>query len=94
MDKRKDPSSVDVKQVLLEMRKYRMGLIQTADQLRFSYLAVIEGAKFIMGDASVQVSAAARAGRGPGLSPVRTAARTRDEQSTQKLHVSCWLQLQ
>lgn len=56
MDKRKDPSSVDVKQVLLEMRKYRMGLIQTADQLRFSYLAVIEGAKFIMGDASVQVS--------------------------------------
>lgn len=55
MDKRKDPSSVDIKQVLLEMRKYRMGLIQTADQLRFSYLAVIEGAKFIMGDSSVQV---------------------------------------
>ncbi|KAH0619153.1 hypothetical protein JD844_018878 [Phrynosoma platyrhinos] len=54
MDKRQDPSSVDIKQVLLEMRKYRMGLIQTADQLRFSYLAVIEGAKFIMGDASVQ----------------------------------------
>ncbi|XP_066443466.1 tyrosine-protein phosphatase non-receptor type 1 [Eleutherodactylus coqui] len=54
MDRRKDPSSVDIKLVLLEMRKYRMGLIQTADQLRFSYLAVIEGAKFIMGDASVQ----------------------------------------
>uniref|UniRef100_A0A8D0B9I9 Tyrosine-protein phosphatase non-receptor type n=1 Tax=Salvator merianae TaxID=96440 RepID=A0A8D0B9I9_SALMN len=54
MAKRKDPSSVDIKQVLLEMRKYRMGLIQTADQLRFSYLAVIEGAKFIMGDSSVQ----------------------------------------
>nr|XP_020635159.1 tyrosine-protein phosphatase non-receptor type 1 isoform X1 [Pogona vitticeps] len=54
MDKRQDPSSVDIKQVLLEMRKYRMGLIQTADQLRFSYLAVIEGAKFIMGDSSVQ----------------------------------------
>uniref|UniRef100_A0A8C5R1C2 Tyrosine-protein phosphatase non-receptor type n=1 Tax=Leptobrachium leishanense TaxID=445787 RepID=A0A8C5R1C2_9ANUR len=54
MDKRKDPSSVDIKQVLLEMRDYRMGLIQTADQLRFSYLAVIEGAKFIMGDSSVQ----------------------------------------
>ncbi|XP_073463366.1 tyrosine-protein phosphatase non-receptor type 1 isoform X2 [Aquarana catesbeiana] len=54
MDKRKDPSSVYIKQVLLEMRKYRMGLIQTADQLRFSYLAVIEGAKFIMGDSSVQ----------------------------------------
>lgn len=55
MDKRKDPSSVDIKKVLLEMRKFRMGLIQTADQLRFSYLAVIEGAKFIMGDSSVQV---------------------------------------
>nr|XP_051688585.1 tyrosine-protein phosphatase non-receptor type 1 [Oryctolagus cuniculus] len=54
MDKRKDPASVDIKKVLLEMRKFRMGLIQTADQLRFSYLAVIEGAKFIMGDASVQ----------------------------------------
>ncbi|XP_061293935.1 tyrosine-protein phosphatase non-receptor type 1 [Bos javanicus] len=54
MDKRKDPSSVDIKKVLLEMRKFRMGLIQTADQLRFSYLAVIEGAKFIMGDSSVQ----------------------------------------
>lgn len=58
MDKRKDPSSVDIKKVLLEMRKFRMGLIQTADQLRFSYLAVIEGAKFIMGDSSVQVSIA------------------------------------
>lgn len=44
--------------MLLEMRRFRMGLIQTADQLRFSYLAVIEGAKFIMGDSSVQVSAA------------------------------------
>ncbi|XP_023598762.1 tyrosine-protein phosphatase non-receptor type 1 isoform X2 [Trichechus manatus latirostris] len=54
MDKRKDPSSVDIKKVLLEMRTFRMGLIQTADQLRFSYLAVIEGAKFIMGDSSVQ----------------------------------------
>ncbi|XP_067904294.1 tyrosine-protein phosphatase non-receptor type 1-like isoform X1 [Heterodontus francisci] len=54
MDKRKDPLSVDIKQVLLEMRKYRMGLIQTADQMRFSYMAIIEGAKFIMGDSSVQ----------------------------------------
>ncbi|XP_067887290.1 tyrosine-protein phosphatase non-receptor type 2 isoform X3 [Heterodontus francisci] len=54
MEKRKDPSSVDIRQVLLEMRKYRMGLIQTPDQLRFSYMAVIEGAKYIMGDSSVQ----------------------------------------
>lgn len=27
----------------MEMRKYRQGLIQTAEQLRFSYLAIIEG---------------------------------------------------
>ncbi|XP_028289302.1 tyrosine-protein phosphatase non-receptor type 2 [Parambassis ranga] len=54
MDKRKDPTSVDIKSILLNMRKYRMGLIQTPDQLRFSYLAVLEGAKFIMGDLSVQ----------------------------------------
>ncbi|XP_056438921.1 tyrosine-protein phosphatase non-receptor type 2 isoform X1 [Gadus chalcogrammus] len=54
MDKRKDPSSVDIKSILLDMRKYRMGLIQTPDQLRFSYLAVLEGAKYIMGDSSVQ----------------------------------------
>lgn len=54
MDKRKDPSSVDIKSILLDMRKYRMGLIQTPDQLRFSYMAVLEGAKYIKGDASVQ----------------------------------------
>lgn len=34
-----------------------MGLIQTPDQLRFSYMAVLEGAKYIMGDSSVQVPA-------------------------------------
>ncbi|KAK9720122.1 Protein-tyrosine phosphatase [Popillia japonica] len=38
-------NSVSVKDILLEMRQYRMGLIQTAEQLRFSYLAIIEGAK-------------------------------------------------
>lgn len=27
------------------MRRYRMGLIQTAEQLRFSYLSIIEGAE-------------------------------------------------
>ncbi|KAI3361496.1 hypothetical protein L3Q82_013645 [Scortum barcoo] len=50
MDKRKDPSSVDIQKVLLDMRKFRMGLIQTSDQLRFSYMAVIEGAKLIPQD--------------------------------------------
>ncbi|XP_063155147.1 tyrosine-protein phosphatase non-receptor type 2 isoform X3 [Candoia aspera] len=54
MEKRKDPFHVDIKQVLLNMRKYRMGLIQTPDQLRFSYMAVIEGAKYIMGDSTMQ----------------------------------------
>ncbi|XP_037533108.1 tyrosine-protein phosphatase non-receptor type 2a [Nematolebias whitei] len=52
MDKRKSPSSVDVQKVLLGMREYRMGLIQTADQLRFSYMAIIEGAKLILTDNS------------------------------------------
>ncbi|XP_023713038.1 tyrosine-protein phosphatase non-receptor type 2 isoform X3 [Cryptotermes secundus] len=35
--------AVNVREVLLEMRKFRMGLIQTPDQLRFSYWAIIEG---------------------------------------------------
>lgn len=34
--------------VLLEMRKYRMGLIQTAAQLRFSFQAILEGSKKIL----------------------------------------------
>lgn len=38
-------NSIKVRDILLEMRKQRMGLIQTPDQLRFSYLAIIEGSK-------------------------------------------------
>ncbi|XP_071875153.1 tyrosine-protein phosphatase non-receptor type 2-like isoform X2 [Bombus fervidus] len=38
-------NSVNVREVLIEMRRHRMGLIQTPDQLRFSYAAIIEGAK-------------------------------------------------
>ena len=30
------------------MRRYRMGLIQTPDQLRFSYLAIIEGSHLVL----------------------------------------------
>ncbi|XP_040850799.1 tyrosine-protein phosphatase non-receptor type 2 isoform X2 [Ochotona curzoniae] len=45
---------INIKQVLLNMRKYRMGLIQTPDQLRFSYMAIIEGAKCIKGDSNIQ----------------------------------------
>lgn len=55
MDKRNNPSSVNIQKVLLDMREYRMGLIQTPDQLRFSYMAVIEGAKLISTDNSTQV---------------------------------------
>ncbi|KAK8764021.1 hypothetical protein V5799_033370, partial [Amblyomma americanum] len=38
------------------MRKFRMGLIQTPDQLRFSYLAILEGARAL--SCSQQVSTA------------------------------------
>lgn len=41
-------NSVDVKEILYEMRSYRMGLIQTPEQLRFSYQAIIEGAKQLL----------------------------------------------
>lgn len=61
MSRRKNPSSVDIQKVLLDMREYRMGLIQTPDQLRFSYMAVIEGAKLVLTDnSSAQVAAGHR----------------------------------
>lgn len=66
MEKRKDPSTVDIQKVLLDMRRYRMGLIQTPDQLRFSYMAVKEGSQYITGDRSVQVSVQV-CGRGLGM---------------------------
>lgn len=56
IEKRNDPSTVDIKKVLLDMRRYRMGLIQTPGQLRFSYMAVIEGTKSIMENSGVQNS--------------------------------------
>lgn len=43
---------VSVQDVLLELRKYRMGLIQTHDQLTFSYEAIIEGIKRMNNDVS------------------------------------------
>jgi len=39
------PDSVNIRQTLLNMRTYRMGLIQTEEQLKFSYLSILEGAK-------------------------------------------------
>lgn len=39
---------ISVIDVLMEMRRYRMGLIQTPQQLRFSYQAIIEGVKRVL----------------------------------------------
>jgi len=41
-------SDIHVREILMSMRRYRMGLVQTFDQLRFSYLAIIEGMKRIV----------------------------------------------
>ncbi|XP_005093236.1 tyrosine-protein phosphatase non-receptor type 2 [Aplysia californica] len=40
--------NINVRESLIRMRSFRMGLIQTADQLRFSYLAIIQGAQAIL----------------------------------------------
>ena len=37
--------SLDVKSILLDLRRYRKGLIQTPDQLKFSCLSIAEGAR-------------------------------------------------
>lgn len=42
-------NGIGVIDVLMEMRRYRMGLIQTPQQLRFSYQAIIEGVKRVLG---------------------------------------------
>lgn len=39
---------IDIKAMLLEIRQYRVGLIQTPDQLRFTYLAILEGVRVLM----------------------------------------------
>lgn len=45
-----------VSDLLLELRQYRMGLIQTADQLFFSYQAIIEGMKLLNDPVSVRLT--------------------------------------
>uniref|UniRef100_A0A1A7WF34 Tyrosine-protein phosphatase non-receptor type n=1 Tax=Iconisemion striatum TaxID=60296 RepID=A0A1A7WF34_9TELE len=52
MERRRNLSLSDIENVLLDMRYYRMGLIQTPDQLRFSFMAINEGAKLILPDNS------------------------------------------
>ncbi|GFV98800.1 tyrosine-protein phosphatase non-receptor type 1 [Trichonephila clavipes] len=54
IEKNNDPNCINIRQQLLEMRHYRMGLIQTPDQLRFSYLAIIEGAKRVLSNKTVR----------------------------------------
>lgn len=54
MERSRSSSSVDIQKVLLGMREYRMGLIQTPDQLRFSYMSIIEGAKLILTNSSAE----------------------------------------
>lgn len=39
---------IDVESMLQDMRYYRMGLVQTPDQLRFSFLSIIDGGKQIL----------------------------------------------
>lgn len=39
---------ISITDMLLEIRQYRVGLIQTPDQLRFTYLAILEGARVLM----------------------------------------------
>ncbi|XP_067052052.1 tyrosine-protein phosphatase non-receptor type 2-like isoform X2 [Acropora muricata] len=43
-----DMEQISITDVLLEIRQYRVGLIQTPDQLRFTYLAILEGVKVLM----------------------------------------------
>lgn len=40
--------AVDMRRLLLTLRTYRMGLVQTPDQLRFCYTSVIEGGRLIL----------------------------------------------
>ncbi len=49
-------NNVSVQDILLELRKYRMGLIQTFDQLTFSYEAIIEGMRRMNNDVSIACS--------------------------------------
>lgn len=48
IEKQGSMAGVNVQQLLMDMRQQRMGLIQTHEQLKFSYEAIIEGAKRIL----------------------------------------------
>ncbi|KAL4234107.1 Tyrosine-protein phosphatase non-receptor type 2 [Mactra antiquata] len=47
---------IDIQSLLISMRSYRMGLIQTSEQLKFSYMAIIEGGRKLLGSQGTQDS--------------------------------------
>ena len=42
LEETRNLDSLNVQELLLDMRKQRFGLIQTPDQLRFSYIAILQ----------------------------------------------------
>ncbi|XP_035678561.1 tyrosine-protein phosphatase non-receptor type 1-like [Branchiostoma floridae] len=80
LDKTRDLNSLNMRQLLLEMRQYRMGLIQTPDQLRFSYLAVLEGARTVLGMATEEDQVISTLGESPDLQDGHNHIVTKDEE--------------
>ncbi|CDS37423.1 tyrosine protein phosphatase non receptor type [Echinococcus multilocularis] len=48
IEKQNSMEGVNLPQLLIQLRQCRMGIIQTAQQLRYCYLAVIEGGKILL----------------------------------------------
>ncbi|KAM7541885.1 hypothetical protein Aperf_G00000015117 [Anoplocephala perfoliata] len=48
IEKQNSMEGLDLPQLLIQLRQCRMGIIQTAQQLRFSYTAVIEGGRVLL----------------------------------------------
>jgi protein tyrosine phosphatase len=48
VEKTRETDSIDIQSTLFDMRKQRYGLIQSPDQLKFSYMAIIEGSSSIL----------------------------------------------
>lgn len=72
---------VNIRDILLEMRRYRMGLIQTPDQLRFSYQAIIEGMRrgIVDGEDAVGSASSEEEDEPPPLPPPRNESLIRSE---------------
>ncbi|XP_043830535.1 tyrosine-protein phosphatase non-receptor type 2-like [Dromiciops gliroides] len=79
MEKREDPFCLNIRQVLVNLRKYRMGLIQTPKQLRFFYMAVIKGVKFLMADENFKKKWKALSNVRPGPSYDESLSQTHTE---------------